>query len=384
MILSTSAGRARNWGIPFGGEPGPLNAITDVPGVEVGMVTLVSGQGPLVKGQGPVRTGVTAILPRGRSFDPVFAGWSAFNGNGDMTGTHWISESGFLETPVLITGTGSVGTARDAAWRWLERHGHYAPFARDYWFAYPVVAETYDGRLNDIDGQHLRPEHVWEALDTARGGPVPEGSVGGGTGMICHGFKGGTGTSSRRVAGPHGAFTLGVLVQANYGTRAEMRLGGLPIGKALLDIPLPDIHPIPSSTRPLAEAPADGETGSIIVVIATDAPLNSLQCGRLARRAAVGIARTGGKGGNSSGDIFLAFATGNPGAFNPDAVTTVRQFPNPGLDPFFTAAADATEEAIFNAMAAAGDMTGIQGNTVRGLPREVVRAFLGEHGLLGR
>ncbi len=375
--------RARAWGMPFSGEPGSLNAITDVPGVLVGLVTLVSGDGPLVQGQGPVRTGVTAILPRGRTFDPVHAGWSAFNGNGDLTGTHWISESGFLETPVLITGTGSVGTVRDAAWQWLERNGHYAPADRDYWYAYPVVGETYDGRLNDINGQHVRPAHVWEALDTARGGPVPEGSVGGGTGMVCHQFKGGTGTSSRRVASPHGAFTVGVLVQANYGTRAELRIGGVPIGQDLLDHPRPVFHPVPSTTRPLGGAAGAGpESGSIIAVVATDAPLDALQCQRLARRVPVGIARTGGKGGNGSGDLFLAFATGNPGAFDPDAVTTVRQFPNAGLDPFFTAVADATEEAIFNALAAGGDMTGIQGNTVPGLPREKVRAFLAGHGLL--
>lgn len=376
--------RARDWGMPFSGEPGPLNAITNVPGVLVGLVTLRSGDGPLVKGQGPVRTGVTAILPRGRTFDPVYAGWSAFNGNGDLTGTHWISESGFLETPVLITGTGSVGTVRDAAWQWLERNGHYAPFDRDYWYAYPVVGETYDGRLNDIDGQHVRPAHVWEALDTARGGPVPEGSVGGGTGMICHQFKGGTGTSSRRVSGPHGAFMVGVLVQANYGTRAELRIGGVPIGQDLLDHPRPAFHPVPSTTRPLGGAACAGpESGSIIVVVATDAPLNALQCQRLARRVPVGIARTGGKGGNGSGDLFLAFATGNPGAFDPEGITTVRQFPNAGLDPFFTAVADATEEAICNALAAGGDMTGIQGNTVPGLPREKVREFLAGHGLLG-
>ena len=382
-LHAESPERARDWGIPFGGKPGPLNAITDVPGVLVGHVTLISGDGPLIKGKGPVRTGVTAILPRGKTFDPVYAGWHAFNGNGDMTGTHWISESGFLETPVLITNTGSVGIVRDAAWQWLERHGYYAPFGKDYWYAYPVVAETYDGILNDIDGQHVRPADVWKAMDAAEGGPVPEGSVGGGTGMICHQFKGGIGTSSRLIESAQGSFVVGVLVQTNYGVREEMRIGGLPIGNALREIPLPVIHSISSSTRPLPPAAgADRESGSIIVVIATDAPLNAGQCQRVARRATVGISRTGGKGGNGSGDIFIAFATGNPGAFSMKEITTVRQFPNEGMDPFFTAVGEATEEAILNALVAGRDMIGIQGNSVRGLPKKEVRDFLREHALL--
>ena len=383
VILGQSPERARDWGMPFTGTPGPFNAITDVPGVLVGEVTLISGDGPLVKGKGPIRTGVTAILPRGNTFDPVYAGWDTFNGNGDMTGTHWIAESGFLETPVLITSTGNVGTVRDAAWQWMEKHGYYAPFAKDYWYAYPVVAETYDGILNDIDGQHVRPEHVWQALDLAKGGPVPEGAVGGGTGMICHGFKGGTGTSSRRVDSASGAFTVGVLLQANYGVRGEMRLAGLPINKALREVPLPVVHDIPSSTRPLrGPTTPDRETGSIIVIIATDAPLNATQCQRLARRASVGISRMGGKGGNGSGDIFLAFATGNPGAFSLEGITAVKQFPNEGLDPFFTAVGEAVEEAICNALVAGRDMTGIQGNSVRGLPKKEVQDFLRQHGLL--
>ncbi len=383
LVYGQSPERARDWGIPFAGTPGPLNAITDVPGVLVGQVTLISGDGPLVKGKGPIRTGVTAILPRGKTFDPVFAGWDAFNGNGDMTGTHWISESGFLETPVLITTTGSVGTVRDAAWQWMEKHGYYAPFAKDYWYAYPVVAETYDGILNDIDGQHVLPVHVWQALDAATNGPVPEGSVGGGTGMICHRFKGGTGTSSRLVESGLGRFTVGVLVQANYGDRDEMRIGGLPIGKALREFPRPLVHDIPSSTRLMARpANTDRETGSIIVVIATDAPLNATQCQRMARRATAGISRMGGKGGNGSGDIFLAFATGNPGAFSLKEITAIRQFPNEGMDPLFSAVAEATEEAILNALVAGRDMTGIQGNSVRGLPKKEVQAFLREHSLL--
>ena len=375
--------RARDWGIPFTGTPGPLNAITDVPGVLVGQVTLISGEGPLVKGKGPIRTGVTAILPRGRTFDPVYAGWDTLNGNGDMTGTHWISESGFLEAPVLITNTGNVGIVRDAAWQWMEKHGYYAPFARDYWYAYPVVAETYDGLLNDIDGQHVRPDHVMQALDLAKGGPVMEGAVGGGTGMICHGFKGGTGTSSRRVKSVSGNFMVGVLVQANYGSREGMRIGGLPIGRALREVPLPVIHDIPSTTRPLVRtAIPDRETGSIIVIIATDAPLNATQCRRMARRATLGISRMGGVGGNGSGDIFLAFATGNPGAFSLNQITSIKQFPNEEMDPFFAAVGEATEEAILNALVSGRDMTGIQGNSVRGLPKKEVQDFLREHALL--
>jgi len=383
VILGQSPERARDWGIPFSGNPGPLNAITDVPGVLVGELTLISGNGPLVKGKGPVRTGVTAVLPRGRTFDPVYAGWETFNGNGDMTGTHWITESGFLETPVLITNTGSVGTVRDAAWQWMEKHGYYASFSSGYWYAYPVVAETYDGILNDIDGQHVRPEHVARVLDSARSGPVPEGAVGGGTGMICHEFKGGTGTSSRLVESALGSFTVGVLVQANYGVREEMRLAGLPIGKVLREVPLPVVHDIPSSTRPLGVAKTSNrETGSIVVIIATDAPLNATQCQRMARRASVGISRMGGKGGNGSGDIFLAFATGNPGAFSLAGITAVKQFPNEGMNPLFTAVGEAVEEAICNALVAGRDMIGIQGNSVRSLPKKEVQDFLREHGLL--
>jgi D-aminopeptidase len=377
---SAAPERARDWGIPFSGQPGPLNAITDVPGVTVGVTTLISGEGALIKGKGPVRTGVTAILPRGKSFDPVYAGWATLNGNGDMTGTHWITESGFLETPILVTTTGSVGTVRDAAWQWMDRKGYYASFAPGYWYAYPVVAETYDGILNDINGQHVKPEHAWQALDTANGGPVPEGAVGGGTGMICLGFKGGTGTSSRKVENPFGTFTIGALVQANFGSRNEMRLAGLPIDRALLDVPQPKIGPIRDQTTPAGGAKR--ETGSIIVILATDAPLNSTQCTRLASRATIGISRMGGKGGNGSGDIFLAFATGNLKAFSRQNTTSVKHFPNDGLDDLFTAAGDATEEAICNALVAGKDMTGIQDNSVRGLPKPLVQDFLRRHGLL--
>jgi L-aminopeptidase/D-esterase-like protein len=384
--------RARDWGIPFAGKTGAFNAITDVPGVWVGMTTLISGDAFLPKDKGPVRTGVTAILPRGKSkFDPVYAGWYSLNGNGDMTGTHWISEAGFLETPVLITNTGSVGVVRDAAWQWMDRNNYNAPFLGGYWYAYPVVAETYDGILNDINGHHVRPEHVWQALDSARGGAVSEGSVGGGTGMMAHGFKGGTGTSSRVVKTEVGEYTVGVLVQANYGNRSEMRIAGVPIGKELLEIERPVINKIASASTsartaiPTATAARfERETGSIIVIIATDAPLNAIQCQRLARRAPLGIARMGGKGGNGSGDIFLAFATGNPGAFSQDKMTTGQQFPNDEIDGLFTAVAEATEEAIMNALVAARDMTGFQGNSARALPKKEVQTFLKKHSLFAK
>ena len=382
--------RARDWGIPFTGKTGALNAISDVPGVWVGMTTLISGDASLPKGKGPVRTGVTAILPRGRSkFDPVYAGSYSLNGNGDMTGTHWISEAGFLETPVLITNTGSVGVVRDAAWQWMDHNNYNAPFLGGYWYAYPVVAETYDGILNDINGQHVRPEHVWQALDSAKGGAIAEGSVGGGTGMMAHGFKGGTGTSSRVVKTAVGEFTVGVLVQANYGNRREMRIAGVPIGKELLDIQRPVENPLPSVasaahasfSAAATAARLERETGSIIVIIATDAPLNAIQCQRMARRAPLGIARMGGKGGNGSGDIFLAFATGNPGAFSQDKITTGQQFPNDEMDGLFTAVGEATEESIMNALVAARDMTGFQGNSVRALPKNEVQIFLKKHSL---
>jgi L-aminopeptidase/D-esterase-like protein len=381
--------RARDWGIPFVGKTGPLNAITDVPGVTVGMTTLISGDAGLPKGKGPVRTGVTAILPRGKSkFDPVYAGYYSLNGNGDMTGTHWISEAGFLETPVLITNTGSVGVVRDAAWEWMDRNNYNATFLGGYWYAYPVVAETYDGILNDINGQHVKPEHVWQALDSAKGGAVAEGSVGGGTGMMAHQFKGGTGTSSRVVKTPVGEYTVGVLVQANYGGRGEMRIAGVPIGKELLEFGRPVINKIASASRANGTSVArntaeslEREIGSIIVIIATDAPLNAIQCQRLARRAPIGIARMGGKGGNGSGDIFLAFATGNPGAFNQDKMTTAQQFPNDQIDGLFTAVGEATEESIMNALVAARDMTGFQGNSARALPKGEVQAFLKKHSL---
>jgi D-aminopeptidase len=332
--------RARDLGIPFDGTPGPFNAITDVAGVEIGYTTLVSGEGKLEVGKGPVRTGVTAVIPRGHDSlnDPVYAGVFSLNGNGEMTGTAWIEESGFLEGPVVITNTHSVGVARDAAIKWRIQHG--AADNTGYWWSLPVVAETWDGYLNDINGFHVRPEDVFHALDTAHGGPIEEGSVGGGTGMICYEFKGGTGTASRKVAvktdkkSPPRTFTAGVLVQANCGRRPNLTIAGVRVGKEIPE-----------------NAFFSQENGSIIIVVATDAPLLPHQLKRLARRAALGLARTGSYSGNGSGDLFIAFSTANPKVANPDVIThSVQTIPNDLLDPIFEGVVDATEEAIVNAL----------------------------------
>ncbi|HET7617343.1 MAG TPA: P1 family peptidase [Vicinamibacterales bacterium] len=364
-----SAARARDLGIPFDGTPGPLNAITDVAGVEVGNVTLIAGDGPLNVGVGPVRTGVTAILPRGKASanDPVFAGWFSQNGNGEMTGTTWVEESGFLEGPVMITNTHSVGVVRDAVIKWRVRFGHAD--ASGYWWSLPVVAETWDGALNDINGFHVKDEHVFEALNTARTGPVPEGSVGGGTGMICHGFKGGIGTASRRLDAQAGGYTIGVLVQCNYGRRTQLRIAGVPVGREL-----------EAETRP-GEYP-DADQGSIIIVVATDAPLLPHQLKRLARRASFGVARNGGIAGNGSGDIFIAFSTANARAGSSADVTSVSMLPNDSIDPLFEATIQGVEEAIVNAMVAARTMTGRDGRTVPGLPHDRVREILRKYNRL--
>ncbi len=361
LALPVQAQRARDLGIPFSGTPGPFNAITDVPGVEVGHTTLISGEGRLVKGQGPVRTGVTAILPRGHRFSPSFAGWYALNGNGEMTGTTWIEEAGFLETPILITNTFSVGVVRDAAIAWMERTGYTGPFLADLWYTYPVVAETYDGILNDISGQHVRAEHAWAALDSARSGPVAEGNVGGGTGMISHGFKGGIGTSSRRLPSGH---TVGVLVQANHGGRSTFTVAGVPVGREITDL------------TPVVRFDDPSERGSIIVIVATDAPLLPHQLKRLARRVPIGIGLNGGRAGNGSGDIFLAFSTANEGAFSRDSVATVQVWPNDEINGLFDAVVQATEEAILNALVAARTMTGVNGNTAYALPHDRLREIL--------
>jgi D-aminopeptidase len=361
--------RARALGIPFAGTPGPLDAITDVAGVEVGHRTLISGEGKLVVGQGPIRTGVTAIFPRGKtSTDMVFAAWFSLNGNGEMTGTTWLDEAGQLYGPVLLTNTHSVGVVRDTAIRWAAERLKPKDDLADA-FSLPVVAETWDGRLNDIFGFHVHPPDVYAALDGAAGGPVAEGSVGGGTGMVCHGFKGGIGTASRVVKTGVGEHRLGVLVQCNYGLRAQLRIAGIPVGAEL------EARPRAAGAR--TEAPTD-EHGSIIVIIATDAPLLPHQLKRLARRVPLALGRMGSVSGDSSGDIFLAFSTANPHV-DPGAIAAVKRFPNTEITWLFEATVDATEEAIVNALVAGRTMTGINGETVEGLPRDRVREILRRH-----
>jgi D-aminopeptidase len=364
-LLMTSASaragkppRARDLGIPLEGTPGRLNAITDVKGVEVGHTTLISGKGKLKVGVGPVRTGVTAVLPRGRdSEDPVFAGWFSLNGNGEMTGTAWIEESGFLEGPVLITNTSSVGTVRDAVVKWWTQRGR----AGERWVL-PVVAETYDGYLNDTHGFHVKEKHAIAALESARGGLVAEGNVGGGTGMTCFEFKGGIGTASRKVK----RYTIGVLVQANFGLRHQLVVAGVPVGKE-----------IPEDTW------KKRESGSIIIILATDAPLLPHQLKRLARRTSLGLARTGSVSGNGSGDLFLAFSTANPGAANDKGLTRVRFLPNERMDPLFEATVQATEEAILNALVTAKTMVGRDGHKVVALPHDRLREVMRKYGRLG-
>jgi L-aminopeptidase/D-esterase-like protein len=366
--------RARDLGIPFqGAPPGPFNAITDVAGVEVGFTTLISGEGKLVEGKGPVRTGVTAILPRGRKFDPVFAAHHVLNGNGDMTGTHWIQEGGFLETPILITNTGSVGVVRDAALGWMNRHKYFSPLIAHVWFAYPLVAETYDGTLNDMYGFHVKPEHVNAALDSATSGPVAEGNVGGGTGMSCLGFKCGTGTASRRPAFGPTTHTVGVLVQANFGGRNQLTIAGVPVGREIKG------SESKMNFGPTGEAAG---RGSIIAIAATDAPLAPHQLRRIAQRVSLGVGRTGGTGGNGSGDIFLAFSTANPGAFRRGGTSTVTMMSNDDMNFLMDATVDATEEAIINAMIAARTMVGVNGNTVYAIPHDQVRDLLRKYGRL--
>ena len=363
--------RARDLGVPFDGTPGKLNAITDVPGVEVGHTTLISGEGKLQVGKGPVRTGVTAVLPRGKSSmsDAVFAGWFSQNGNGEMTGTTWVEESGFLEGPVMITNTHSVGVVRDAVVQWRVEHGK--PDPTGYWWSLPVVAETWDGYLNDINGFHVKAEHAFQAIQSAHGGGVEEGAVGGGTGMICNGFKGGIGTSSRKLDAKDGGYTVGVLVQCNYGSRQSLRIAGIPVGREI------------SSEDPYAYQPSEiSERGSIIVVVATDAPVLSHQLKRLARRVSLGLGRNGSISGDGSGDIFIAFSTANPHADGGKTVVDLKFLPNDALDPIFAATVQATEEAIINAMVAAKTMTGIENHKVIGLPHDRLREVLKKYNRL--
>ncbi len=363
--------RGRDLGIPFEGTTGPLNAITDVGGVEVGHRTLVAGSGKLVVGKGPVRTGVTAVFPRGKdSDDPVFAGWFTMNGNGEMTGTTWVEESGFLWGPVMITNTHSVGVVRDAVIEWVVRRGR---MLHDEW-SLPVVAETWDGGLNDINGFHVTKQDAWAAMDSARGGPVAEGSVGGGTGMICNQFKGGIGTASRRLDPPDGGYTVGVLVQCNYGRRSYLRIAGVPVGQEISEL-VPCRAPCGGPRSGVAAAiPSD--LGSIIIVVATDAPLLPHQLKRVARRAALGVGRLGGVASNSSGDIFIAFSTANPRASRDSGLAQVSMAANDRITPLFEATVQATEEAIVNAMLAARTMTGADDLTVYALPHDRLRDVL--------
>jgi len=389
LLVSASAQaqkpRERDLGLPIGGTPGPLDAITDVAGVEVGHTTLVSGSGKLVVGTGPVRTGVTVVHPRGKANpDPVFAAWFTLNGNGEMTGTTWVQESGLLEGPVAITNTHSVGVVRDAIIKWEVGLKN----ALQPWWL-PVVAETYDGGLNDINGFHVKPEHVIAALDGAAGGVPKEGAVGGGTGMVCHGFKGGIGTASRKLPDALGGYTVGVLVQCNYGVRRDLRIAGVPVGEEIQDLAgcIANTEPLPpNSPRPRCDQPsrADNyaeEQGSIIVVVATDAPLLPHQLKRIATRVSLGIGRQGGFGGNSSGDIFIAFSTANARAwFNDGPVTNVKMLPNDRITPLFQATAQATEAAITNALLAAETTTGANDLRIYAMPVDRMLAVMKKYG----
>jgi D-aminopeptidase len=386
-LVAQTRPRGRDLGIPFPGKPGPNNGITDVPGIAVGHVTLIEGEGKLIPGKGPIRTGVTAILPRPKgNWDPVFAATFNLNGNGDMTGINWIKESGFMEGPILLTGTHSVGTVRDAAIQWQLKNG------RKFVFTYPIVAETFDF-LNDANGEHVKPMHALQALDNAKPGAVQEGSVGGGTGMGCNGFKGGIGTSSRGVSVQSGAYMIGVLVQCNYG--GDLRILGVPVRQEIGDLRICTTLAEPLGrewTRGIppcaaaggakaAPAPPDYEAryegrGSIIVIVATDAPLLPHQLERLTRRVGMGLGRLGSWAGNSSGDLFLAFSTANAGAANSEGTPSLKMLPNDQMDLLFQATIDATEEAVVNAMLAAETMTGVDGIRLFGLPGDRVVAAL--------
>lgn len=357
--------RARDLGVPFAGTTGQFNAITDVEGVEVGYSTIISGAGKNIVGKGPIRTGVTAIFPRGKDkkFSPVYANWYSLNGNGEMTGTTWVTESGFLETPIMITNTNSVGVVRDAVLKWYVDTDWYK--GEDWWYTYPVVAETYDGFLNDIYGFHVKEEHVLEAIKNTSGGKIAEGNVGGGTGMMCLGFKGGTGTSSRIVSIKDSKYTVGAIVQSNFGSKRNLTIAGVPVGVELKDTLNYEFKAAPQSRR------KEGD-GSIIVVLATDAPLLPHQLKRIAQRIPLGIGIVGGRGSNGSGDIFIAFSTANEGAFNRDKTTTIATFSNDLITPFFEATVQAVEEAIINAMIAAETMEGIHGNKAHALPHHLL------------
>ena len=357
--------RARDLGIPFVGTPGAFNAITDVQGVEVGYSTIITGKGENTVGNGPVRTGVTAIFPRGKAkkFSPVYANWYSLNGNGEMTGTTWVTESGFLETPIMITNTNSVGVVRDAVLKWYVDTDWYS--GEDWWYTYPVVAETYDGFLNDIYGFHVKEKHVLEAIENSSSGQIAEGNIGGGTGMMCLGFKGGTGTSSRVLKIKDSSYTVGALVQSNFGAKRNLSIAGVPVGIELKDTLNSVFNGPPKSRR------QEGD-GSIIVIVATDVPLLPHQLKRIAQRIPLGIGIVGGRGSNGSGDIFLAFSTANEGAFNRDDIASITSMPNDLLMPVFEATVQVVEEAIINAMIAAETMEGINGNTSYAIPHDVL------------
>jgi L-aminopeptidase/D-esterase-like protein len=377
-VAAAENNRARDLGIPFEGTPGPLNAITDIAGVEVGQVTIIEGDGSLQVGTGPIRTGVTIIHPRGReSTDPVFAGWFTLNASGEMTGTTWLEERGLVDGPIGITNTHSVGVVRDAEVAWMVRQGWAAE-----WHA-PVVAETYDGALNDINGFHVTRDHALEAMRIATAGPVEEGAVGGGTGMVCNGFKGGIGTASRQFDLQGERFTVGVLVQCNYNWGGDdLRLGGIPVSDMLpvgehcfTDRSIGrhvDYYPYCESAESDTRSSSTPD-GSIIVVIATDAPLLPHQLARVAKRPSLALGRLGSISGDGSGDIFVAFSTANPGRISEDNLAVVDAFPNNRLSAVFTATVRATEEAIVNAMVAAETVIGASGLQVTELPEDTVR-----------
>lgn len=367
--------RARDLGIPFVGTTGEFNAITDVEGVEVGYSTIISGEGENIIGKGPVRTGVTAIFPRGRAkkFSPVYANWYSLNGNGEMTGTTWVTESGFLETPIMITNTNSVGVVRDAILKWYVDTDWYS--GENLWYTYPVVAETYDGVLNDIYGFHVKEKHVVEAINNATTGKIAEGNVGGGTGMMCLGYKGGTGTSSRVFSINDSTYTVGAIVQSNFGAKRNLSIAGVPVGVELKDVLNYELKAPPKSRR------EEGD-GSIIVIIATDVPLLPHQLKRIAQRIPLGVGIVGGRGSNGSGDIFLAFSTANEGAFNRDNVTTAESMSNDRLLPVFEATVQVVEEAIINAMVAAETMEGINGNKAYALPHDLLIKILKKYNRL--
>lgn len=376
----TQDARARDLGIPFNGHPGPLNAITDVAGVEVGHVTLIKGDGLLKVGSGPIRTGVTVVHPRGKkSTDPVFAGWFTLNASGEMTGTTWLEERGLIDGPVAITNTHSVGVVRDAAVAWMVERGWPAD-----WHA-PVVAETYDGGLNDINGFHVTREHALEAMRKATAGTVDEGVVGGGTGMVCNGFKGGIGTSSRKINILGRPYIVGVLVQCNYNWGGDdLRIGGKPVADLLpvgehcfTDRSIKrhvDWYPYCEESAKDVQTPATRD-GSIIIVVATDAPLLPHQLRRVAKRPSLALGRLGAISGDGSGDIFVAFSTANVGHIDENHFSEIKMFPNYSLSDVFAATIDATEEAIINAMVAADTVIGVSGFRVKELPEEQVRVI---------